>query len=95
MFYKVKNVQPLPSYNLLVSFVTGECKRYNVAPLFDKWDSFQALTNIKGLFEQVKVDAGGYGISWNDDLDLSCNELWENGIPINTDEQTDSDIIRK
>ena len=32
-----------------------------------------------GLFEQVKVDKGGYGISWNGEIDLSCNELWENG----------------
>lgn len=31
---------------------------------------------------EVKVDAGGYGVSWNDDIDLSCNELWENGTPI-------------
>lgn len=41
--------------------------------------SFKALTSIQGLFEQVKVDAGGYGISWNDEIDLSCNELYENG----------------
>ena len=37
------------------------------------------LKNIDGLFDQVKVDVGGYGISWNDDLDLSCEELWING----------------
>lgn len=81
MFYKVKEVQPLPDYNLLVNFTSGECKRYNVAPLFEKWDMFKTLSNVNGLFEQVKVDAGGYGVSWNDDIDLSCNELWENGTP--------------
>ena len=27
---------------------------------------------------------GGYGIIWNDDLDLSCDELWENGIVTET-----------
>ena len=31
------------------------------------------------LFNQVRVDAGGYGVTWNDNLDLSCNELWEKG----------------
>ncbi len=50
--------------------------------MFEKWDAFKALSSVKGLFEQVKVDTGGYGISWNDDIDLSCNELWENGMPI-------------
>ena len=82
MFYKVKAVQPLPVYNLLVQFASGEYKQYDVAPLFEKWDAFKALESVKDLFEQVKVDAGGYGISWNDDIDLSCNELWENGIPV-------------
>ena len=26
--------------------------------------------------EIAKVDAGGYGISWNDDIDISEYELW-------------------
>ena len=30
----------------------------------------------------MEVDTGGYGIIWNDDLDLSCDELFENGETI-------------
>jgi hypothetical protein len=82
MFSKVKAVQPLPDYSLLVDFVTGEKKQYNVRPLFEKWEPFKALVFTKGLFDQVRVDAGGYGISWNDDIDLSCNELYENGTRV-------------
>ncbi len=82
MFHKVKAVRPLPEYTLLVEFRAGERKRYPVLPLLRKFDAFRALTQIKGLFEQVKVDAGGYGVSWNDEIDLSCNELYENGIRI-------------
>jgi hypothetical protein len=76
-------VKPLPEYELLLTFANGEIKQYNVKPLFDKWVPFKALSEITGLFEQVKVDAGGYGISWNDDIDLSCNELYENGATVN------------
>lgn len=79
MFYKVREVSPRPNYELLVSFMNGEKKLYAVAPLFHKWKPFEMLQSTKGLFEQVKVDAGGYGISWNDDIDLSCNELYHNG----------------
>ena len=79
MFYKVREVSPRPNYDLLVSFMNGEKKLYAVAPLFHKWKPFEMLQSTKGLFEQVKVDAGGYGISWNDDIDLSCNELYHNG----------------
>lgn len=95
MFYKVQEVQPLPAYGLLVIFATGERKRYNVKPLFEKWEPFKALASVKGLFEQVKVDAGGYGISWNDDIDLSCNELWENGEPVETATPDDVEAIRE
>ena len=31
-------------------------------------------------FEDVYVDVGGNGIAWNDRIDLSCEELWDNGI---------------
>ncbi|MGI6739734.1 MAG: DUF2442 domain-containing protein [Christensenellales bacterium] len=80
MFYKINDVKPLPDYGLLVMFENGEKKKYNVQPLFSKWEAFKALDIIKGLFEQVKVDTGGYGVSWNDNIDLSCNELYENGV---------------
>ena len=79
MFHKVTEIRPLREYRLLVTFETGEIKSYDVEPLFEKWIPFRSLREIKGLFEQVRVDAGGYGISWNDELDLSCNELYENG----------------
>ena len=82
MFHKINTVQPMPDYGLLVSFQSGEVKEYNVKPLFDRWEAFHALLSVEGLFEQVRVDAGGYGISWNDELDLSCDELYYEGVPV-------------
>lgn len=79
MRHKVKTIQPLPNFNLLVGFISGEKRQYDVTPLFDKWEAFKSLRSTPGLFEQVKVDAGGYGISWNDEIDLSCDELYHNG----------------
>ena len=79
MFHKVREVKTLHDYGLLVVFTSGEQKKYNVQRLFNRWEAFQALTSTKGLFEQVKVDCGGYGVSWNDEIDLYCNELYENG----------------
>ena len=79
MFHKVKAIQPLPEFNLLVLFQSGEQKKYDLRPLFEKLDAFKMLVSTAGLFEQVKVDTGGYGISWNDELDLACNELYYNG----------------
>jgi hypothetical protein len=79
MYHKVQSVKPLSEYRLSIQFVSGEKKEYDIKPLFNKWEVFQALVCIPGLFNQVKVDSGGYGISWNDQIDLACDELYENG----------------
>ena len=79
MFHKVKNVKILRKYILEITFQNDVVKHYDVSVLFEKWKVFENLKNIDGLFEQVKVDQGGYGISWNDEIDLECEELWEHG----------------
>ena len=79
MFHKLKEVKPLEEYILKITFQDNTIKYYDVKKLFKKWTIFQKLTREDGLFGNVKVDIGGYGISWNDEIDLSCNELWENG----------------
>lgn len=78
MFHKIIAVKPLSDYFLEITFENGEIKNYDVKPLFNKWSIFQILKSELGLFEQVKIDTGGYGISWNNEIDLSCNELYEN-----------------
>ncbi len=79
MFHKLKSVKPLENYILEVFFQDNTCKYYDVSRLFDKWQIFKELT-INNLFQQVKVDKGGYGVSWNDEIDISCEELWNNGF---------------
>lgn len=74
----MKSVVPLDDYILEVTFVDGELKRYDVKPLFGEIPHFIDLKE-NNLFSKVTVGPGGYGIIWNDDVDLSCDELWENG----------------
>ena len=83
MFHKIKNVFPLENYRLLVQFCVGVTKLYDVKPLFEWKDVFKTLKKNE-LFYGVEVDVGGCGIIWNDDVDLSCEELWENGRDIQT-----------
>ena len=79
MFHKIRSATPISEHSLLVCFENGEKRVYNIRSIPDKWTAFKALSATKGLFGQVKVDAGGYGISWNDDIDLSCEEVYRNG----------------
>ena len=79
MFHKIKEVYPHPEMRLSVLFSDGTTKSYDASSLLTKFSAFEALRNDE-LFYSVVVDPGGYGIAWNDGLDLSCEELWENGV---------------
>ena len=84
MFHKVKAVNALENYRLSVQFAEGITKIYNVSQLFEKWEAFRYLKDNSSLFSNVQVDVGGYGIIWNDELDISCDELYTNGEIIKT-----------
>ena len=84
MFHKMRAVHTLSDYRLYIQFSEGLTKIYDVKPLFTKWAAFKRLENEPELFNDVAVDTGGYGIVWNDELDLSCDELYENGKTVTT-----------
>ncbi len=84
MFHKVKSVNALPDYILTVQFSEGVTKTYDVKLLFERLPAFDKLRTDPGYFRKVSVDTGGYGIVWDDYLDLSCDELYENGTTIKT-----------
>jgi hypothetical protein len=74
---KVSKVYPEPDRRLRVVFDNGIEKIYDCKPVLERFN-FQSLQN-DSLFKSVRVDPGGYGISWNADIDLSEYELWTNG----------------
>ncbi len=74
---KIVAVSPLAATQLLVRFDNAVEKVYDAAPLLSL-PQFQLLRNPT-FFGAVRVEPGGYGISWNDDIDLSEYELWTRG----------------
>ena len=78
MFHKIKSVSALQNYKLSVQFSEGVTKIYDVLPLIEQHKMFAPLKNAE-LFGAVSVDIGGYGIVWNDDIDISCDELFFEG----------------
>lgn len=79
MFVKITSVAALPDHVLLVGFATGEYKEFDLKPLIAKYPPFRALKDVPGLYEQVAIDAGGYGLVWNDDLDIAADGLYDKG----------------
>jgi len=77
MYPRIKSISTEDNYILVVTFENDIVKKYDFKPMLDN----PHFSNLKDklLFSSVKVDVGGCGISWNDELDLSEYELWVNG----------------
>ena len=78
--YTIKSVTAKEKFILSVVFTDGTIKEYDMQSLFEIFPQFRDFEKVDGLFEQVKVDVGGYGIYWNDDLDLDANDLWDSRL---------------
>lgn len=72
------NIEPTDDMNLIVTFEGGIMKKYDITKLYSEIPLFKELQNKK-LFRSVKIDVGGYGMTWNKDIDLSRDEIWFNG----------------
>lgn len=88
MFHRIEAVRALADYIIEVKFLGGVVKNYDTKIIADSIPQFVELQTKSGLFEQVKVDQGGYGVFWNDDLDIDSDTIWEDGTLIETQKET-------
>jgi len=79
MTHRIIEVKTLENFVVSVVFQDGKEKVYDIRNLFSEYPQFVVFESDVELFKQAKVDVGGCGISWNDELDLSSEEIWDNG----------------
>ena len=84
MTHRIQSVKPLNDLRLLVLFQNGIEKEFDIHNLYSAFPKFKEFELNSELFNQVQVDVGGYGISWNDDLDLEAEDIWDNGRDVCT-----------
>lgn len=89
MTHRIISVKPMDNMMLSVVFQNGIEKTYDISSLYDMFPQFRILEKEKYLFEEVQVDVGGYGISWNDELDIDANTIWEEGTETGVRQQMD------
>jgi hypothetical protein len=77
---RIKSATPLTGRRLLVTFINGVQKVYDCQRILNL-DRFQLLKN-EAFFKAITVDLGGYGVTWDDETDLSEYELWNNGVEV-------------
>ncbi len=78
---KIKTAVVADQHTLVITFVNGEVKKYNISRLLTN-EMFSPLKN-QAFFRNVKVEPGGYAVYWDDMIDISEYELWKNGISEN------------
>ena len=74
---KIHKAQAIDERTLKVEFDNRQIKKYDITPLL-KRKMFQPLKN-PDLFKSVKIEQGGYAVSWGEEIDISEHELWRNG----------------
>ena len=79
MFHRIEEIIPLKNMILKIKFKNQKIKYYDVKNVLNKIEEFKVLENV-AIFNNVKIDIGGYAIVWNDELDISCEELYNNGF---------------
>ena len=82
MFHKAVKLEYGKGTVLYLTFQTGEVKEYDVCALFGKYPQLTALRNRK-LFVSGRL-MGGYGILWNDELDLETETVYQDGKTVSS-----------
>ena len=73
------NVKFLDDVKLEMSFQDGKVIRYDMSKMFNKYPQLQELRTNRVLFLNGRLDPGGFGIIWNDDLDFDAMSIYEGG----------------
>jgi len=74
---KVTAVKPCSNYGLLVTFLNGENKYFDMRPYLH-YPVFRKLEN-PGFFALASVDYGT--VTWPGDIDIAPETLFTEGIP--------------
>jgi hypothetical protein len=80
------SLKTINNYHLLASFEDGEKRLYDMNPTINskhiKFNGrcvFGDLKKIEGLFEKVQIAPLGYGVIWNNEIDLDSEDIYYYG----------------
>ena len=74
---KIRSVEPRQGKALLVTFDNGVKKEYDCRPLLQS-EAFRPLQD-DAIFRCAHADPHGYGVVWNEEIDLAESEIWLHG----------------
>ena len=88
MFMNALKVRFLEDVTLELTFQDGKIIRYDMARLFSKYPQLEELRRNRKLFLSGHLDVGGYGVIWNDELDIDATSVYECGEVVGHEDTT-------
>lgn len=79
MFHKAIDLKFKSGTLLELTFQDGRVNQFDMAVLFEKYPQLRDLQN-RTLFKSGQLT--GYGIIWNDDLDIETETIYEEGTTV-------------
>ncbi|MFM7449223.1 MAG: DUF2442 domain-containing protein [Leptolyngbyaceae cyanobacterium] len=77
---RILRAKAIDDHTLMIEFTNQEVKQYDIRHLLE--NPMFAPLHQSAFFRNFKIEPGGYGIVWNEDIDLSEYELWKNSVTI-------------
>ena len=74
----ITKIKTLNNMEFEATVSDGEVVLFDVKTLLEKYPVFHQLED-ECLFNQLKIDGIGYGVSWNDELDLASEGIYSRG----------------
>lgn len=75
----IKNIDTMDNFILTITFSTGEVRELDLKPIMDEYPLFHALEE-NNLFENAKIDLGGFGIVWNEEFSISSGDAYSRSV---------------
>ena len=78
-FYRAAKVRFIKDTIVEITYQDGSVIEFDIREMYDRFPQFKELEEDQILFHSGHLDPGGFGIIWNDELDLSVSGLYQYG----------------
>ena len=85
---KIEDVVPLQNNRLLVFFRDGMVRKCDLTAYFEKTQRFSILLKRPDYFANVRIQTGGYGVWWDENLSIPDTALYTMGrrVPLTAED---------
>jgi Protein of unknown function (DUF2442) len=89
---RIDKAKAVDETTLVIVFTNQEVKRYDIRRLLEL--PMFSLLRQPAFFKSFRIETGGYGLVWNEEIDISEHELWTNGVSVLDSESVASDLAQ-